>query len=99
MSIGATGDENLAYEAAKLTAEEGRAIGVNVNFYPVADVQNNPASPIINIRSFGEGPVTESRFVRAYIRGAQENGPIATAKHSPGHGDVATDSHQMTPAL
>ena len=99
MAIGATGDEHLAYEAAKLTAQEGRAIGVNVNFYPVADVQNNPANPIINIRSFGEDPATVSRFVRAYIRGAQENGQIATAKHFPGHGDVATDSHLEMPVL
>lgn len=99
MSIGATGDERLAYEAAKLTAEEGRAIGVNVNFYPVADVQNNPENPIINIRAFGEEPATVSRFVRAYIRGAQENGQIATAKHFPGHGDVASDSHLEMPVL
>ena len=99
MSIGATGDEHLAYEAAKLTAREGRAIGVNVNFYPVADVQNNPANPIINIRAFGEDPATVSRFVRAYIRGAQDNGEIATAKHFPGHGDVASDSHLEMPVL
>jgi len=99
MAIGATGDVNLAYAAAKLTAEEGRAIGVNVNFYPVADVQNNPANPIINIRAFGEDPAMVSRFVSAYIRGAQENGQIATAKHFPGHGDVASDSHLEMPVL
>ncbi len=99
MSIGATGDERNAYEAAKLTALEGRAIGVNVNFYPVADVQNNPQNPIINIRAFGEDPARVSAFVRAYIRGAQENGQIATAKHFPGHGDVATDSHLEMPVL
>jgi beta-N-acetylhexosaminidase len=99
MSIGATGDERNAYEAAKLTALEGRAIGVNVNFYPDADVQNNPQNPIINIRSFGEDPNRVSAFVRAYIRGAQENGQIATAKHFPGHGDVATDSHLEMPVL
>lgn len=99
MSMGATGDERVAYEVAKLTAEEGRAIGVNVNFYPVADVQNNPQNPIINIRSFGEDPAAVSRFVRAYIKGAQENGQIATAKHFPGHGDVASDSHLMMPVL
>ena len=99
MSIGATGDVNLAYQAAKLTAEEMKAIGVNVNFYPVADVQNNPANPIINIRSFGEDPARVSEFVRAYIRGAQENGVVATAKHFPGHGDVATDSHLEMPVL
>ena len=99
MAIGATGDERLAYEAAKVTAQEGRAIGVNVNFYPVADVQNNPANPIINIRAFGEDPAMVSRFVSAYIRGAQENGQIATAKHFPGHGDVASDSHLEMPVL
>jgi len=99
MAIGATGDEHLAYEAAKLTAEEGRAIGVNVNFYPVADVQNNPQNPIINIRAFGEDPAKVSAFVRAYIRGAQDNGQIATAKHFPGHGDVASDSHLEMPVL
>lgn len=99
MSIGATGDPRLAYEAGKLTAQEGRAIGVDVNFYPVADVQNNPQNPIINIRSFGEDPARVSAFVREYIRGVQENGEIATAKHFPGHGDVSTDSHLMMPVL
>ena len=99
MAIAATGDEKLAYDAGKLTAQEARAIGINVNFYPVADVNNNPENPIINIRSFGEDPASVSRFVRAYIRGAQENGVIATAKHFPGHGDVATDSHMQMPVL
>src|SRR5579859_3962344 len=99
MSIGATGDPHFAYEAGKLTAEEGRAIGVDVNFYPVADVQNNPQNPIINIRSFGGDPARVSEFVREYVRGAQENGEIATAKHFPGHGDVATDSHLQMPVL
>src|SRR2546428_6171663 len=99
MSIGATGDPQIAYDAAKLTAEEARAVGVSINFYPVADVQNNPLNPIINIRSFGEDPAEVSTFVRAYIRGAQENGLIATAKHFPGHGDVATDSHLEMPVL
>ncbi|HSP14093.1 MAG TPA: glycoside hydrolase family 3 protein [Thermoanaerobaculia bacterium] len=99
MAMGATGDERLAYDAAKVTAEEGRAIGVNVNFYPVADVNNNPANPIINIRSFGEDPARVGTFVSAYVRGAQEGGQIATAKHFPGHGDVATDSHLQMPLL
>ena len=99
MAIGATGDERLAWEAAKATALEGRAVGINVNFYPVADVQNNPENPIINIRSFGEDPAAVSRFVRAYIRGTEDNGQLATAKHFPGHGDVATDSHLQMPVL
>ena len=99
MAMGATGDERLAYEAARVTAQEGRACGINVNFYPVADVNNNPENPIINIRSFGEDPAAVSRFVTAYIHGIQENGELATAKHFPGHGDVATDSHLMMPVL
>jgi beta-N-acetylhexosaminidase len=99
MAIAATGDERLAYEAARVTAQEGRAAGINVNFYPVADVNNNPANPIINIRSFGEDPATVSRFVAAYVRGIQEHGQLATAKHFPGHGDVAVDSHLQMPTL
>ena len=99
MAIAATGDERLAYEAARVTAREGRASGINVNFYPVADVNNNPANPIINIRSFGENPATVSRFVAAYVKGIQENGQLATAKHFPGHGDVDVDSHLAMPTL
>ena len=93
MVMGATGDEQLAYAAGKLTALEGRAMGIAVNFYPVVDVNNNPRNPIINIRSFGEDPALVSRMAAAYIRGAQENGEIATAKHFPGHGDTTQDSH------
>ena len=99
MAMAATGDVNLAYEAGRVTAQEGRALGVNVNFYPVVDVNNNPENPIINIRSFGEDPATVSRFVTAYVRGIQENGQLATAKHFPGHGDVTTDSHLAMPTL
>ena len=99
MSFGAAGDPQLAYQAAKLTAQEVRAIGVNVDLYPVVDVNNNPENPVINVRSYGQDPARVSEFVRAYIRGAQENGVIATAKHFPGHGDVATDSHLQMPVL
>lgn len=99
MAIAAAGHERLAYEAARITAIEGLAVGVNVNFYPVADVQNNPQNPIISIRSFGEDPAAVSRFVRAYVRGAQDHGQLATAKHFPGHGDVAVDSHLEMPTL
>jgi beta-N-acetylhexosaminidase len=99
MAIGATGSEELAYQAGKATAVEGRAVGINVDFYPVVDVQNNPANPIINIRSFGEDPMKVASLATAYIRGVQEAGMIATAKHFPGHGDVATDSHLQLPVL
>ena len=99
MAIGATGNETFAYEAGKATAEEGRMLGVNVDFYPVVDVQNNPGNPIINIRSFGEDPARVSAFAVAYLKGVQDGGMLATAKHFPGHGDVATDSHLEMPVL
>jgi beta-N-acetylhexosaminidase len=99
MALGATGDETLARAAGRATAIEGRAIGANVDFYPVVDVQNNPANPIINIRSFGEDPAKVSSLATAYLRGVQEGGMIATAKHFPGHGDVAEDSHLALPVL
>jgi len=99
MALGATGDEQLAYRAGKIVAEEGRALGVHINFHPVADVNNNPLNPIINTRSFGEDVQSVSKLTAAYVRGIQENGQIATAKHFPGHGDVATDSHLELPVL
>lgn len=99
MALAASGSEELAYAAGKLTAIEGRAMGITVNFYPVADVNNNPRNPIINIRSFGEDPAQVARLARAYIRGTQENGQIATAKHFPGHGDTHQDSHLELPVI
>jgi len=93
MAIGATRDTDLAYRAGRLSAEEGRALGVVVDFYPIVDVNNNPRNPIINIRSFGEDVSLVSRMATAYIRGVQDGGMIATAKHFPGHGDTATDTH------
>jgi beta-N-acetylhexosaminidase len=93
MSIAATGDPRLAYEAGAITALEARAAGVHWIFAPVADLNNNPNNPIINFRSFGEDPHEVTRFVAAYIRGVEENGALATAKHFPGHGNVSVDSH------
>jgi beta-N-acetylhexosaminidase len=99
MAMGATNDEELVAEAARITAEEARAIGIHVNFYPVVDVNNNARNPIINIRSFGGDPMLVSRLARAYIRGAQSAGVMATAKHFPGHGDTSTDSHLELPVV
>lgn len=99
MAIGATFDQEMAYEAGRITASEARAIGINVNFYPVADVNNNPRNPIINIRSFGGDPELVSSMVRAYIAGLQEWGVLATAKHFPGHGDTSVDSHLELPVI
>lgn len=99
MALAATGDTESAAEAARITAREGRAIGVHVNFYPVLDVNNNPANPIINTRAFSDNPETVAKWGTAFIRGAQDAGQIATAKHFPGHGDTALDSHILLPTL
>ncbi len=99
MAMGATANPELAYQAGRITAEEARALGVQVNFYPVVDVNNNARNPIINIRSFGGSPELVSRMARAYIRGSQEHGVMATAKHFPGHGDTSTDSHLELPII
>ena len=93
MAIGATGNLKYSEDFGRITAEEARAIGVHWNFFPVADVNSNPDNPIINTRSFGEDPQQVSDFVAAYIRGAHSAGMLVTAKHFPGHGDTATDSH------
>ncbi len=93
MAIGATNDPRLAYAEGKVIALESRAAGVHWIFAPDADVNNNPDNPIINIRSFGEDPKRVADFVSQVIRGIEENGGLATAKHFPGHGDVSVDSH------
>lgn len=93
MAIAATGDTALAYEMGRVTAREGRALGVHVAFAPVLDVNNNAANPVINTRSFGEDPKLVARFGAAMIRGLQDNGMIATGKHFPGHGDTEINSH------
>ena len=78
---------------------EGRAMGVHVNFAPVADVNNNPRNPVINTRSFGEDPARVGALVAAYVRGLQQGGMLATIKHFPGHGDTETDSHLGLPMI
>src|SRR5215467_2763026 len=93
MAIGATGRLDYAEQFGKISAEEARAIGVHWNFFPVADVNSNPDNPIINTRSFGEDQQQVGDLVAAYIRGAHSAGLLVTAKHFPGHGDTATDSH------
>lgn len=93
MAFGATGKMEDAEIFGRITALEARAIGVHWNLFPDADVNSNPANPIINTRSFGSDPTQVGDFVAAYIRGAHEGGMLVTAKHFPGHGDTATDSH------
>jgi beta-N-acetylhexosaminidase len=93
MAFGAAGKPEYAESFGRITAEESRAIGIHWNFFPVADVNSNPANPVINTRSFGEDPQHVIDLVTAYIKGAHAWGMLATAKHFPGHGDTATDSH------
>jgi beta-N-acetylhexosaminidase len=93
MAFGAAGNPQFAERFGSVVAEEARAIGVEWNFFPVADVNSNPDNPIINTRSFGEDPTRVSELVSAYIRGAKQRGMLTTAKHFPGHGDTGTDSH------
>jgi beta-N-acetylhexosaminidase len=93
MAFGGDGKIEDAQAFGRITAEESRAIGIHWNFFPDADVNSNPANPIINTRSFGEDPKQVGDLVAAYIKGAHEGGMLSTAKHFPGHGDTATDSH------
>ncbi len=99
MAFGAARDEPLAFAAGRVTAEESRAIGVQVNFAPVVDVNNNPRNPVINTRSFGEDPDLVGRLASAFIRGMAAGGMIGTLKHFPGHGDTDTDSHLGLPII
>src|SRR5215813_3226158 len=93
MAFGAAGKPEFAEQFGKIVAEESRAIGVEWNFFPDADVNSNPDNPIINTRAFGEDPAQISTLITAYIRGARQQGMLTTAKHFPGHGDTGTDSH------
>jgi beta-N-acetylhexosaminidase len=99
MAFGATGDPQLAYEAGKVVGAESRAIGVHLDFAPVADVNNNPRNPVINIRSFGEDPTRVGAMASGFARGLQEAGMLATLKHFPGHGDTDVDSHLGLPVV
>ena len=93
MAFGGDGKMEDAERFGRISAEEARAIGIHWNFFPDADVNSNPANPIINTRSFGEDPKQVGDLVAAYIKGAHEAGMLTTVKHFPGHGDTATDSH------
>ena len=99
MAFGAAGDPQLAYEAGKIVGAESRALGVHVNFAPVADVNNNPRNPVINVRSFGEDPAQTGALVSSWVKGLQEAGMHATLKHYPGHGDTDVDSHLGLPVV
>src|SRR5712692_3808405 len=99
MALAAAGNPRDAYTMGKVTAREARAVGIQWIYAPDADVNNNAGNPIINTRSFGEDPERVAEFVAAFVRGVQENGGLATAKHFPGHGDTASDSHLDLPVI
>jgi len=99
MAVGATGDPELARAAGRLTAREAKAMGFRFLGSPVADVNNNPHNPIINIRSYGEEPGLVAEMAVAYAQGVQAEGVCACLKHFPGHGDTDIDSHRLLPTL
>ena len=99
MAVGATGNSEYARRQGEITAREARALGVQQIFAPVVDVNNNAANPVINVRSYGEDPMDVARFAAAFTEGVQAAGAIATAKHFPGHGDTAVDSHRGLPEI
>ncbi len=99
MALGASRDSGLAYAMGRATAREARALGVQIAFGPVLDVNNNPLNPVIAARSFGEDPASVARLGVAMMRGLEENGVIATGKHFPGHGDTEINSHLALPTV
>jgi beta-N-acetylhexosaminidase len=97
--LGRAASASLAYDFAQVTAEELRAIGVNMNLSPVLDVNTNPRNPVIGDRSFGSDPELVETLGLAVIAGLQDNGIMACGKHFPGHGDTAADSHKELPTV
>lgn len=99
LTLGALGDENLVYRMGLAVGEQCRRIGVQVNYAPVVDINNNPNNPVIGYRSFGEDKQKVARYGIAYMKGMQDAGILACAKHFPGHGDVDVDSHYDLPVI
>jgi beta-N-acetylhexosaminidase len=99
MAIAATGRDDDAHDVARAIGEEARAVGIQIDFAPVVDVNNNPNNPVINTRSFGEDPPRVARLSALFVRGLAESGTVATAKHFPGHGDTDVDSHVGLPIV
>lgn len=99
MMLGAMDDSILVYEYGRLVGRQCRRMGIHVNYAPVVDINNNPANPVINDRSFGENKFKVARFGTAYMHGMQDMGIMACAKHFPGHGDVSVDSHKDLPVI
>jgi beta-N-acetylhexosaminidase len=99
MALGATRDVEGAYKAARITGEELRVLGINMNFAPCVDINNNPDNPVIGVRSYGESPRLVGEMGSAAVKGYQDAGITATIKHFPGHGDTDADSHLELPRV
>ncbi|QUH25776.1 glycoside hydrolase family 3 protein [Serpentinicella alkaliphila] len=99
MAIGATTSENFAFDTGKLIGDELSLLGINVNFAPVLDVNNNPTNPIIGIRSFSSNASLVGELGVGYMKGLKRSGVIAVGKHFPGHGDTNVDSHLGLPTI
>jgi beta-glucosidase-like glycosyl hydrolase/CubicO group peptidase (beta-lactamase class C family) len=99
MMLGALKDSSIVYRYGKWVAEQCKQMGLQVNFAPVADVNNNPDNPVINDRSFGENKYTVAKLATQYMLGMKDAGIMGSAKHFPGHGDVAVDSHLDLPVI
>ena len=99
MALAATGDPESAYEMAAIYGTEMQALGLNMDFAPVVDINNNPANPVIGVRSFSDDPQTVAEFGTAFMNGLSSTGTVATLKHFPGHGDTVTDSHTGFPTI
>jgi beta-glucosidase-like glycosyl hydrolase/CubicO group peptidase (beta-lactamase class C family) len=99
MTLGAIRNDSLVYRMGLEIARQCRRMGIHVNFAPVADVNNNPSNPVINMRSFGENKYNVTAKAFAYMKGLQDGNVLANAKHFPGHGDTDTDSHKALPII
>ena len=99
MAVAATGNTDLSYQQGEVTAKEANAIGVHITLAPVMDVNNNPENPIINFRSYSDDPDMVIDYGNAFIKGVQDGGIYACAKHFPGHGNTNTDSHSSLPSI
>lgn len=99
MTLGAISDDTLIYRMGAELADQMKRLGAHINFAPVVDVNNNPANPVINSRSFGEDKFNVTKKSLSYMRGMQDHGVLANAKHFPGHGDTDTDSHHALPVI
>src|SRR5581483_7754541 len=99
LTLGAINDTSLIYKIGKAIGAQCKRAGIQVNYAPVVDINNNPANPVINFRSFGEDKYKVARYGTAIMQGMQSEGIMACAKHFPGHGDVAVDSHLDLPVI